>query len=192
MKWFEKLMGSIDENEEKKDEGIENFTPLKEVIEPEPEPEETIEEVEPEVEPEPEIEVLEIEVVGDYEFDIKAREEYYNFQSQFYIEFSYKVNVKFLDESFDIESKFYMSEDRSDRGRMYVYYRHGLDEAYRYLDSIMEGDREELMENFRSSITREVREQIDKNYIEKLKKKYQENKSFEINMTFKIEKPKNM
>jgi hypothetical protein len=179
MKWFENLF-----KEEEKIVEKELRQPIPELEVPEQEPEQ-------EVEPEPKIETFDVIATGSYTFDVIEKGESNmmlgrGFHSPTHlVKFSYKLDVEFMGVKLKVDSYFTLAPEFKDRIRSFYYY--GEEEAYEYLAKLLE-DKEVIMENIRRDVVSEIRNYVKEKNITKLKETLKKNNSFDLNMTFKVEK----
>jgi hypothetical protein len=182
MKWLEKLFKNSESasekmmREDKERAGIGNFEPLQEVAEPE-KPKE----------------VVYVTATGSWSFSVHEREERYNFQHPYYIEFSYDVQVNLIGELIPCKGSFYRSphdEDESyERGIRIAYLNRDYEvDAYEWLVKILDEGKDGIMEQFQRSIVHDIRKYLKDKNIEKIKEMIVKNNTFELNLNFGIEK----
>jgi hypothetical protein len=139
-------------------------------------------------------EMIDVEVDGRYSFKVVERPStIYDWMSIFSIDFEYEANGTFMDES--INSKGYFSiiptsfnDEYLMRGTNYLSKDVEM-YAYKYLAELIE-DGEEIMDNLKNCVLKDIKEHLNNKNIEKLKKTIGENNSFDINLSFQIEKDK--
>jgi hypothetical protein len=173
MKWFERLF----DGEKNETEELRNPIPeikIDEAVEPEPKQEEKP------------IETFDVVATGSYTFDVIERENnvmgYHS--PTHYIKFSYKLDVEFLGENIKVDSSFCVSPERGESRRWFMY---GEEEAYECLAKMLE-ERDGIMDSIRRDVVGKIRQYIREKNVAKLKETLKNNNSFDINLTFKIEK----
>lgn len=176
MKWFERLMGKIEEEEEI----------VEEVVEPETESE-------PEVE-EPKPEMIDVEIGGTYLYQIIEREERQrHFElTTHYIEFKYDVIAKFLghEASFKDSVIFRINEGDEERYGYHRYYYYTKESAYEYLYKLLAEGQEHIMEKITESLKSNINAYIREQKLDQIKKELKEGEKFDLNLTFQMKKPK--
>jgi hypothetical protein len=183
MKWFERLFESDSEKMMREDrERLEKVVePLPEVVEPKPTPE-----------PEKPKEVVYVTATGSWNVKVHEREERYDFQHPYYIEFGYDVEVNLIGEIIPCKGSFYRSPhddlDTYDRRRFGWFSNDYEADAYEWLAKILDEGNDDIMKEFRSKIVYDIRKHLKDKNIEKIKESIAKNNTFELNLNFAIEK----
>lgn len=183
-------MGSFDEKEEKKDEGCAGFVQLEQVVEESPEPEE-VQEPEPKVKEEPPREVFDVDVVGELKYKVIKKQD--DFARDYYIMFTYEAVASFMEEDIKCTGEFFssytdsLSEDIY-RGH-YKHYYCSEERTYEWLVELLGERNDFIMDKLKSSIAGDIKNNLRNKKLKELKK-LAGNGKIEINMNFKMEKPK--
>ncbi|AYP68277.1 hypothetical protein PQE75_gp202 [Bacillus phage vB_BcoS-136] len=141
-------------------------------------------------EPEPIKEMLPVEVIGRYVIDVvkNEKEEYQHYYNPYYIELKYDAVVNLLDEVIHLNNKiitFGISHRRHGYILDYEIY------AYQELATLLESEdgRDSLMDSIKDNISHHIKQHIKESDIAKYKKMVKDKHSFDIKLSFEIERP---
>lgn len=142
---------------------------------------------------EPQIEMFDVKASGKYSVDVVEREERYSHQHPYGVFFRYNFDVEFL--GYKIKSKGTISFEPTRDERMgrhfYVCASPTSEEyAYEYAIKLLSEGEDEIMSSFRVRIAEDVRKYIQEKRIDELKNIIKGKNSFEVDLSFKMEKPK--
>lgn len=162
MKWFKK------KEEPVKEGGIGNFAPL---------------------ESETPKEMIDVKASGKYSVGVIEKEDRYTYQHPYTVFFKYNFDVEFI--GMKIKSKGHVCfEPPTESRRYYGTITNSEEEAYKYAIELLSEKENEIVEAFKMKIESDIKKYIQEKRIDELKNIIKNKNSFDVNLSFQIEKPK--